>query len=163
MKKLLIIISVLSCCLALVILSAAPAFACVPGYSPGWYKNHTWPAYDPGANYIATFGLTGEWAPLPGSYLDANPGLTLGGALRLGRSDGYMGGELAFLRLSVATLLNGAGEPYGTGDATEDQFLKSVVQQVYKNRGGAAVFQSDTYGTGWTFSDWADYFDGFFD
>jgi len=161
MKKLKLLSLALIALVPMVLLTAAPVSACSQGHSPGYWKNHTdvWPGgRTTGDLYRVAFNL-GAPPYRSGSYLAAYPNLTLGQALELGKSKDFQGGELAFLRQSVATLLNQGADP------DEIAFLQRLVKYVYAHNGGGYAdppgpgYWGAVGGSTWTLSDWATWFD----
>lgn len=174
MKKFIMIALTILTIIPLAIFAATPALACIGGWSPGWFKNHTdlWAAttgtpFHPGDLYRVAFGFNTDPAPqavpasLVGTYLGDNYNeLTILGALELHKNKGYEGGDLAFLRQSAATLLN-------QGDVEREiAFLGRLVRTVYPGGGqfvdpggwynGTFYTGMGTYGQTWyTISDWA--------
>ena len=86
MRKFILLALAMVAIVPMTLLAAAPAGACVAGYSPGYWKNHTgaWAAtgFSTGELYTVALDIT----PPAGSYLAAHTGLTLLEALQLGYS-----------------------------------------------------------------------------
>jgi|WetSurMetagenome_2_1015567.scaffolds.fasta_scaffold109593_1 hypothetical protein len=151
MKKLIWFGSALLIVVSMVLLTVAPAFACIPGLSPGYWKNHSeaWPAaYNPnistGTTINAAFGFTGGTG-------DGYGTMTLMAALR---TNGNSDGKAAFWRQAVATLLNNAGS------SDEVAFLGRLVRTIYPNGG---EFHDPMLLNGgaswWTLENWKGWFE----
>lgn len=98
--------------LATLVLQVGTASACALGLSPGYWKNHTeaWAGtgYSPEDTFNGVFGV--------------GPSITLMSSLRL-----RGGGEAAFDRMAVASLLNANSVP----DALEEFYVQQEVTWAY--------------------------------
>jgi hypothetical protein len=139
--------------LGIVFALAAPVSACIPGKSPGFFKNHPeqWPwvqnsgqLYNPARVGGTTIGqafdiTTGD------NYDD----MTLMAALW---TNGNSDGKAAFWRQAVACLLHQWGDTY------EIEFLQALVNDIYPDGGkfiNTTGWGNGTYGEDWwTLNDW---------
>jgi hypothetical protein len=156
MKKIVFVCLTVILSLSIVLAMAGPALACIPGKSPGYWKNHeeAWPtcfAIDPDATLLSIFGI-GPTGAL---------GTTLMEALQTGKNSALFKREDAqFWRQLVATLLNQDCDP------DEVEFLRQLAQTVYPAGGGSFTpsglpWPGPFGASDWDLEDWKDWLEGF--
>lgn len=152
MKKIVLVSLTLILTLGIVLATAAPALACMPGKSPGYWKNHesAWPAcHLPDDTLVSFFGVE------PTGISN----VTLMEALQTGKNSVlFKRPDAQFWRQLVATLLN-----QGCDD-DEEAFLIGLVQDIYPDGGShmssVSPWNVSPFGASWwTLEDWKDWFE----
>ncbi len=135
MKKVIMVALALVLVVPLFVAAAVPASACTPGFTPGYWKNHTeaWKIYTTGQLYRDVFGLNGKPAAL--AALDTlkwkGKGTTAGRDMTLLNALSIEGGgnQGAFVRYTVASLLN------DTRVGANTSYIRTLVPDVFPNGG----------------------------